>query len=193
MDGHCTHYCLETIKAVDRHDIQFTLPPNMTHISQPLDKGCFGPLKAKWKEVCHGFVIKHPGKVVGHFTFSQLFRKAWTSSMAAGNIQSMFEVTGVYPLHRTKLLPPEYYHDESISEDLPYMPMLTPSRLSDSSIVDINDTSGLDLIDENTANMNVQANYVYDHSARPLEDILTYPMICAMTSVHVEYRTQNLR
>jgi len=35
--------------------VLFVLPPNTTHLTQPLDKGCFGPLKAKWSEVCHKY------------------------------------------------------------------------------------------------------------------------------------------
>ena len=54
MDGHATHYCPETIRQAARHKVVlFTLPPNTTHLSQPLDKGCFAPLKTKWKEECH--------------------------------------------------------------------------------------------------------------------------------------------
>ena len=47
-DRHSTHYCPETIKlaATDRI-ILFVLPPNTTHITQALDRGCFGPLKTR--------------------------------------------------------------------------------------------------------------------------------------------------
>ena len=54
MDGHSTHYCPETmVLAAKERVVVFALPPNTTHVSQPLDKGCFGPLKAAWKNVCH--------------------------------------------------------------------------------------------------------------------------------------------
>ena len=61
MDEHTTHYCPETIC---HKVVLFTLPPNTTHLSQPLDKGCFAPWKRKWKEECHRFMIENPGKVV---------------------------------------------------------------------------------------------------------------------------------
>ena len=42
MDGHSSHYCPETIQlAAAEGVILFTLPPNTTHLSQPLDKGVF--------------------------------------------------------------------------------------------------------------------------------------------------------
>ena len=65
MDGHCTHYCPSTIRAAAKHQIiLFTLPPNTTHISQPLDKGVFGPLKVNWEQVYHQYLLENPGKVV---------------------------------------------------------------------------------------------------------------------------------
>ena len=49
LDGHSSHYCPDTIRVVAHHKvIVFALPPNTTHISQPIDKGCFGPLKEAW-------------------------------------------------------------------------------------------------------------------------------------------------
>ena len=46
MDGHSTHYQPSVIfKAAEEHVILFCLPPHTTHLTQPLDKGCFGPLK----------------------------------------------------------------------------------------------------------------------------------------------------
>ena len=32
--------------------IIFTLPPNTTHLTQPLDKGVFGPFKQHWRGEC---------------------------------------------------------------------------------------------------------------------------------------------
>ena len=63
MDGHSTHYCPDTIlSAVKEKVIIFTLPSNTTHLSQPLDKGCFGPLKAHWRHVWHDFLTKKSWK-----------------------------------------------------------------------------------------------------------------------------------
>ena len=74
MDGHSSHYHPHAIhKAAEEEEvILFALPPNTTHITQPLDKGCFGPLKAKWAEVCHKYITDNPGKVVNRYCFSRL-------------------------------------------------------------------------------------------------------------------------
>ena len=49
MDGHSAHYCPQVIRAAAKEKIiLFTLPSNTTHLTQPLDKGCFGPLGDKF-------------------------------------------------------------------------------------------------------------------------------------------------
>ena len=61
LDGHSIHYCPETINIAAMHNIiMFTLPPHTTHITQPLDRGCFAPLKVEWRQVCHTFLHRIP-------------------------------------------------------------------------------------------------------------------------------------
>ena len=49
--------------------IVFCLPPNTTHLTQPLDKGVFGPIKTYWHQECQKYMIKHPCKVVTEYEF----------------------------------------------------------------------------------------------------------------------------
>ena len=104
MDGHSSHYCPDTIRLAARERIiLFTLPPNTTHMLQPLDRGCFGPLKMAWREECHQYMSEHPGRVVTKFQFSALFTRAWGRSMTMANVTAGFRVTGIYPLNRNVL------------------------------------------------------------------------------------------
>ncbi|XP_011402525.1 PREDICTED: tigger transposable element-derived protein 2-like [Amphimedon queenslandica] len=104
MDGHSTHYGPDLIKiAAEEQILIFVLPPNTTHLTQPLDKGCFGPLKTAWKAVCHEFCTKNPGCVVTRYNFSVLFADAWRRSMTQRNIASGFEVTGICPFNRNAI------------------------------------------------------------------------------------------
>ena len=51
LDGHASHISLKTSKLCSENKIQlFRIPPNTTHLIQPLDKGFFGPFKANWKK-----------------------------------------------------------------------------------------------------------------------------------------------
>ena len=128
LDGHSSHYCPDTIRlAAQGKVIIFALPPNTTHLTQPLDKGCFGPLKMAWQNVCHKYVADNPGKVVTKYQFSPLFKQAWMQSMTVGNITGGFKVTGVYPLNRSTFCVPD--NSENLPEEtgLAFIPLYSPA------------------------------------------------------------------
>ena len=130
MDGHSSHYHPGIIrKAAENKVVLFVLPPNTTHLTQPLDKGCFGPLKSKWSEVCHKYMAKNPEKVVNQFVFSQLLHEAWTDAMTSLNIKAGFRTTGIYPLDRNavavKIQKPTMDTDASKNE-LHFLPLCSP-------------------------------------------------------------------
>ena len=135
MDGHLSYFCPDFIKiAAEEKVLVFVLPPNTTHLCQPLDKG---PLKAQWKKCCHNFSVKHPGRVVTLYDFSSVFSKAWFASMTMNNIITGFRITGVYPINRRAFLLPEessIFRPESLSErsGLSYIPLYSPARVQPS-------------------------------------------------------------
>ena len=101
MDGHSSHYQPAVIgKAAEEGVILFTFPPHTSHLTQPLDKGCFGPLKQHWRQECWEYITSHPGRVVTRYQFSELFRRAWEKAMTMTNIVAGFRTTGVYLLNR---------------------------------------------------------------------------------------------
>ena len=125
MDGHSSHYCPDTLALPHENGIIiFTLPPNTTHLLQPLDKGVFGPLKAHWKRVCHDFKTSHPGKVINDYNFCCIFSKAWLESMTISNIAGGFHTTGIHPLNRHAIqLPGECnFADKMITPNVGYTP-----------------------------------------------------------------------
>lgn len=120
MDGHSSHFCPEMIRtAAAKEVILFTLPPHITHLSQPLDKGVFAPLKTVWKQIVHGFIAKNPGKEVTRYDFSTLFSDAWSKSMTVSNISSGFKVTGVFPFNKHAIHLPEKNFSTFDPQDLP--------------------------------------------------------------------------
>ena len=54
----------------------FMLPPNTTHIAQPLDSTPFKCLKGCWDDECNTYMSENPGKVVTIYQFSELFTAA---------------------------------------------------------------------------------------------------------------------
>ena len=59
-------------KAAQEKVIVFCLLPNTTHLTQPLEKGVFGPLKEHRAEQCHHYMTHNPAKVVTQYEFMQL-------------------------------------------------------------------------------------------------------------------------
>ena len=135
MDGHSSHYCPDTIRLAARERvILFTLPPNTTHILQPLDRGCFGPLKMAWREECHQYMSEHSGRVVTKFQFSALLNKAWSRSMSMANVTAGFRVTGIYPLNRNVLSLDTPFAKLGEETGL-FLPMHSPMRQSGKRVV----------------------------------------------------------
>lgn len=124
MDGHSSHYSPDVIKlAAENEVILFTLPPNTTHLTQPLDKGVFGPFKSNWRLVCHDYQVSHLGEKITKYNFVQLFSKAWIESMTAANIAAGFEITGIYPPNREAVrLPGEVKVHKKIVPNLTFSP-----------------------------------------------------------------------
>lgn len=138
MDGHSSHYGPDVIRmAAEEKVILFALPPNTTHLTQPLDKGCFSPLKSCWRQVCHEFYSKYPGRIVTQYDFSSLFSESWKRAMTPQNVISSFSVTGIYPFNRSKVLDkiprsPTHssFEPESLQKrtGLAYIPLFSPAR-----------------------------------------------------------------
>jgi hypothetical protein len=130
LDGHASHYCPKTIQiAAEKQVILFALPPNTTHLTQPLDRTCFSPLKTEWKQECHKFRTNNPGKVVNRLEFSSIFARAWFQAMKMENIIAGFRVSGIYPLNLDIL---KSLHIQQVekpaSPKLAYIPFPIPKR-----------------------------------------------------------------
>ena len=70
LDGHSTHYNHIFIRrAAQEKIVVFFSPSNTTHLTKPLDKGAFGPLKTCWNQACQEYMRKNPGKVVTQYEF----------------------------------------------------------------------------------------------------------------------------
>ena len=101
FDGHSSYYNPQTIREAARAGvILFCLPPNTTHVAQPLDVSPFNSLKVHWDHVCDQYMSTHPGKIVTIYEFSQLFAQAWHQAMIPTTIMGDFRATGVYPFNR---------------------------------------------------------------------------------------------
>ena len=141
LDGHSSHFCPEMMRvAAAEGVIIFALPPHTTHLSQPLDKGVFAPLKIEWKKTVQDFISKNPGRDITRYDFSSLFKKAWNKAMSLPNLEAAFRVTGVCPFNRNAIsLPSEEemkttkFNPEALPKatGIKFIPFYSPARSSE--------------------------------------------------------------
>ena len=84
----------------------FCLPPNVTHVAQPLDVTPFNSLKVHWDHVCDQYMTSNPGKLVTIQVWNRLFSHAWLKAMTPVTIMSGFRLAGVYPFNQNAITVP---------------------------------------------------------------------------------------
>ncbi len=114
----------------------FCLPPHTTHITQPLDKGCYGPLKMAWRQECQNFLTSNPGKVITIYQFSRLFHNAWDKAMVPSNVRSGFRITGIHPFDRFAGRKPPDNLDLAEKNGIAFVPLFTPRKTRHVSIAE---------------------------------------------------------
>ena len=84
------------------------LPPNSTHLCQPLDVSFFGPLKTAWRQIPTKWKKTEGRKqsTIPKHTFPRLVRQLndRISDNSSSNIKSGFQKCGIVPLNRDKVL-----------------------------------------------------------------------------------------
>lgn len=104
-DNLASHLSMRVIQTCQEHNIRFVLlPPNSTHLCQPLDVAFFRPLKIKWRNVLLEYKAKFSGTVPKHL-FPGLLRKAIEKlDNAATNLRAGFRTTEIYPFNPQQVL-----------------------------------------------------------------------------------------
>ncbi|CAC5394575.1 unnamed protein product [Mytilus coruscus] len=100
FDGHRSHVSL-TLQdwAESKNIILFILPPHCSHILQPLDIGCFGPLKACYNREAQLFMRKNPGCKITRYNIGQMSCSPYQKGLSAQNLTSSFRKSGIYPFN----------------------------------------------------------------------------------------------
>ncbi|KAJ4434791.1 hypothetical protein ANN_23362 [Periplaneta americana] len=120
-DNLSSHISLRVIEECERNNISYILlPPNSTHLLQPLDVGFFKPLKnawravlTKWKQTTRGPISKDAFPCLLKDTLDQI------STNKKENIQNAFRAVGLIPFNPDKVLNklPDKEHSPSNSAD----------------------------------------------------------------------------
>jgi DDE superfamily endonuclease len=104
LDGHESHHSTEFELYCKSHNIiTLCMPPHSSHLLQPLDVGCFGPLKVAYGRQIEDLMrmyVTHVSKV----DFLCAFRGAFFTAMTPKNIQGGFAGAGLMPYDPERVL-----------------------------------------------------------------------------------------
>jgi hypothetical protein len=73
------------------------MPPHASHILQPLDVGCFAPLKRAYKNQVGALANSHINNI-NKTAFLEAFQSVYSSAFSPNNIRSSFRATGLVPV-----------------------------------------------------------------------------------------------
>ena len=81
------------------------LPPNATHLIQPLDVAVFGPLKSVWQDVLSDFKLKHPGHTsLLKMHFPGLLKTLLDEAKPGQNMAAGFRKCGLFPVSKEAVI-----------------------------------------------------------------------------------------
>lgn len=95
----------EVLEILARNNIIcISLPPHSSHITQPLDKAVYGPLKSAFGKELDTWNRENPTSTLSRKEFVAVFSKAWDVALSRENIGSAFQATGLHPFDPSVVL-----------------------------------------------------------------------------------------
>ena len=100
LDGHKSHVSVGLVEWANTQGIiLYILPAHTSHLLQPMDVGCYGPLQRIYNSLCHKFMRETSGTIT-RYNICELACKAYTRALSAENLQAAFRRTGIFPLDK---------------------------------------------------------------------------------------------
>ncbi|KAL2019063.1 hypothetical protein VTK56DRAFT_10094 [Thermocarpiscus australiensis] len=104
LDGHKSHHSTEfELCCQESKIITLCMPPHSSHLLQPLDVGCFGPLKQAYGRQIEDLMRMHINHV-SKLEFLCGFREAFSASLTEKNIRGGFAGAGLVPYDLERVL-----------------------------------------------------------------------------------------
>jgi len=104
LDGHESHHSTQFELYCQKHNIiTLCMPPHSSYLLQPLDVGCFGPMKQAYGRQVEDLMRAHINHV-SKLEFLCAFREAFFTSMTKKNIQGGFAGAGLVPYDPERVL-----------------------------------------------------------------------------------------
>ena len=122
FDGHFLHMSINLIKKAHSLGIHlFCLPPNTTHILQPLDISVFGPMKQQWRTILKQHKIATRASNITKERFPALIKQLWERAITPEHLRAGFRAAGLMPFNPKAVKPAQLapYHATAIPSVLP--------------------------------------------------------------------------
>lgn len=104
LDGHESHHSTDFEAYCKEHDIiTLCMPPHSSHLLQPLDVGCFGPLKRAYGRQIEKIIRRHQCHVTKE-DFLPAFQAAFQESFTISNVQGGFRGAGLVPFDPERVI-----------------------------------------------------------------------------------------
>ncbi|KAJ6256127.1 hypothetical protein Dda_8962 [Drechslerella dactyloides] len=104
LDGHKSHHSAAFELYCQEHKIiTVCMPPHSSHLLQPLDIGCFGPLKQAYSCQVEDLMRAHVNHI-SKLEFLSGFHRAFTAAITPKNIRSSFAGAGIVPYDPDRVL-----------------------------------------------------------------------------------------
>jgi hypothetical protein len=104
LDGHRSHLSVQFEEfCKEKNIITLCLPAHSSHLTQPLDVGCFSVLKRLYSRQLEAFIKAH----INHITKTEFFiafKAAHLATMTPSNIQGGFRGAGLVPYNPQAIL-----------------------------------------------------------------------------------------
>nr|CAI5841824.1 unnamed protein product [Callosobruchus analis] len=123
-DNLSSHVSLNVLKLCEGNNVQFIcLPPNSSHLTQPLDLAYFRPLKVNWRHVLIEWKQSESGKSVSTLStdiFPRLLKKALDDiePNVTKNIKAGFKKAGIHLVNKEEVLRRLPLSDTSVNLEL---------------------------------------------------------------------------
>jgi len=120
-DNLSSHINIAVLQACQQNNIAFvSLPPNATHLAQPLDVAFFKPIKIAWRKIISDWKEKGKGRrlpCIPKDEFLSLLNSLMVKvhERSSENLKAGFHKTGICPLDKSQILSPLPSSDSTAS------------------------------------------------------------------------------
>jgi hypothetical protein len=126
MDGYLSYDTIEFCNyCSDNNIITLYMPPHLSHLLQPLDVGCFGPLKRAYSAQIKLFIYSWVNYIIKE-DFLPAFKAAYDKAIIKDNIIGSFRGAGLVPHDENTVLSKLDVHIRTPTPLLPDLPQWEP-------------------------------------------------------------------